>query len=963
MKKSAFFRLFASFFSVLFIFSLAGSFAVYGYYLPSDDIDYDLNQEFISSDYPLFIGSEASGNYNSKKNITPLPDSLSETEDNMLEARNFRIPSLLSVPKSVSASGTSGGTLIAAIDNMSGSGDWGRIGVSVRISEDNAASWQEMKNIISLATQEVPKNDEDWKSAFCIDPSMVQCSDGSVIMMVDMYPESKGLHENKWLDKLPSYVEIEDKSYLALYAGESAVGGNNIKKNDTAQAFTVREDGWVYTSSGEKTNYYLPQKHSAQFSYETMGDMYYARGEADYINTEPPMLPQKPEAGDSESDIYVGNIYLSFQKGEFNMDNPVFIEKKPSVSPSQEEESANNQIYTTSPAPLRCAVTSYVWMLRSFDSGKTWEQPSDITAQVKISGDGTFLGVCPGNGIILKKQSYSNLINRLVFPVYALGKASVIYSDDNGKTWSRPQTGYINNVDEVQCVESSDGVLIAFGRQDNLGKTPVSISYDGGTTWKKDKASELISVKCQKSVIALPFIGNSKTDDFVFPKQLDPTKQYVLSSHPTGNLGKDSSRSAGVVTLGVVNEDSSVNWLYEREIKIDEKYEAMGDYENFFAYSSLCLMENGNFGLLYEAFPSGYIVFTQFNLDWIIGGNAPVQPALSASLLSPLVLTILISVLLLVAGFTAFGVSRRKKRLDNNVDEFDFENYDNEEEYYEDSEYQEYVEQDYYDDGTIIYEPHEYYEDEPLEYKTEEADFYDYSQESSVTPESDDYVPELIIEEFEDASEEVSDSSEIYEDTGAGESELLYEYEYAAANYTQSENKQEAQIADASAGTLKGKKSGAKNKSQEKEKEAALENDIKSEFDKLRKNLNLGKYRADGEEVEADLDSVADDKAEEKSDEKVLEKSDQNNIEALTQLSDSPAMGDAAAAADSGAKKPAKKTAENAIPVSQKKSNAQKSKENAGNTQKKNSGGTNNTQKKNSSGSNSTQKKNNGKKK
>ncbi len=64
-------------------------------------------------------------------------------------------------------------------------------------------------------------------------------------------------------------------------------------------------------------------------------------------------------------------------------------------------------------------------------TAKPGSEPKDITGQVLIKADGTFLGVAPGVGITTHK-------GRIVMPLYVDRKETVsIYSIDNGETWQQ----------------------------------------------------------------------------------------------------------------------------------------------------------------------------------------------------------------------------------------------------------------------------------------------------------------------------------------------------------------------------------------------------------------------------------------------------------------------------------------------------------------------------------------------
>lgn len=305
-----------------------------------------------------------------------------ETVDiNLSQAKNtadgitYRIPSLLC---------TSKGDIIALADMSESGGDFGRIQVMMRRSEDGGKSFNEMKTVLSLPVQRAPQKRSDFQSAFAIDPVLVECANGDILMIVDMYPECRGIMDKRTIEKSSGYVEVGGKKYLALHEEKTKIGGG---KSAYKTPYTVRENGFVYTPDGRKTNYYLPKNHSADFAFETAGDLYYAVGEPDCTEVCPPMIPEEGEG----RDIYCGNIFISCGKGRFDENAPVRIKKR-IVSPENEGELYSKYLCTeTDAAPLTASVTSYLWLLRSRDGGKTWSCPKDISGFVK-SEDEIFLG-------------------------------------------------------------------------------------------------------------------------------------------------------------------------------------------------------------------------------------------------------------------------------------------------------------------------------------------------------------------------------------------------------------------------------------------------------------------------------------------------------------------------------------------------------------------------------------------
>lgn len=556
----------------------------------------------------------------------------------MGEANGFRIPALLNT----------GEALIASVDTGSSGADWGDINIAVRRSLDQGQSWSSpMDIVLSGAKREAILGSEAQSSSFYIDTVLAQAANGDVLMLVDYLPESGGLGNRSLLERnTPGYVEVEGNLYQAIYAGESRLDNPMAK---AGQAYTVRENGWIYTPKGEKTNYYLPQNHSGAYAYETIGDMYYAVGEADYLNEMPPMVPAQPEG---DGDIYAGNIYLSKDKPEFTLSNPVYVQKQ-QVGDSEKtgktyDAYGEYECTVTKAAPLRAPLRSYLFLTRSSDHGASWSQPVDITGSVMTKSDGFFLGTGPGVGVTLQYQTDAEKNGRIIMPVYRLGKAAAIYSDDNGVTWQRAE-GYINNVDEWQLIEQADGTLMSFGRQTGHDVTPVSYSKDGGETWGKRQYTGLESVRCQKSVITYPIHTEN------MPAGLEAGKQYVLASHPTGNEADPGKRTNGAVSLGVVEEEGAIRWLYQRKIAVEGQFSQLEENQNYFAYSCLTVLNDGSVGLLYESQPYNYLSYATFNLEWVMEGEA--MPEISATMSARTKRMILIIAGSVTAGAAVLGVA------------------------------------------------------------------------------------------------------------------------------------------------------------------------------------------------------------------------------------------------------------------------------------------------------------------
>lgn len=290
--------------------------------------------------------------------------------------------------------------------------------------------------------------------------------------------------------------------------------------------YYIDEDGTVLNSRKEATEYRLT---------DTLGSLY-------------------------KGDEYMGNIYLNGAMGKNELGASI-----------------------TFGAPLKAPKRSYVFMLKSSDNGKTWSEPKDITNMVLNEDDGVFLGVAPGVGTTTEE-------GRIIMPLYVMGKklsTASVYSIDNGETWHRmTRNPYSENIDEWQMINAPDGSVVGLGRQKSYGKTPVSISQDGGKSWEKCKKTALYAPKCQKSVIT--------------------AGDYVFCSH-----ANSKKRENGVISIGKLRMQNGkychIDWFKDVEIN-----------KGFFAYSCLTQIDDDTIGVLYESEPSSYIEFKKYKISEMI---------------------------------------------------------------------------------------------------------------------------------------------------------------------------------------------------------------------------------------------------------------------------------------------------------------------------------------------------------
>ncbi len=249
-------------------------------------------------------------------------------------------------------------------------------------------------------------------------------------------------------------------------------------------------------------------------------------------------------------------------------------------------------------AVLRCYCTTFLWLRTSDDGGKTWNAPEIITGQVKNDSE-YFLGICPGRGFVTTLEDGTE---RIIFMVYDNGilgwnefeNVSTVYSDDGGKTWQRGAETVcgiqVGKTSESQIVELNDGVLRMFAR--NKGNyIAYADSYDGGHSWTDFVSDLSLSAhgNCMCSFIGTEIGG----------------RKAVIGSFASNN----SIRADGVIKVGFVNSDNSISWV--------STYNLPGrDYphQNFFGYSCITELSDGNYGILFED-EASHISYLVFSVD------------------------------------------------------------------------------------------------------------------------------------------------------------------------------------------------------------------------------------------------------------------------------------------------------------------------------------------------------------
>lgn len=237
------------------------------------------------------------------------------------------------------------------------------------------------------------------------------------------------------------------------------------------------------------------------------------------------------------------------------------------------------------------APTSFLMICHSDDEGRTWSVPRSLNSQIKEETMG-FIGPGPGIGIVKQHEPYAG---RILVPIYygTQGQplplhACVIYSDDNGQTWSRSETPCPQQtLTESQLIEQEDGTLKIFMRNhDDQRSTAVAYSRDGGQTWSDFRLDPALPQPiCQLSVLKLA----------------QSAKPLVAFLNPADR----QERRQGTLRL---SEDDGETFAYSRLLK-----------EGPFVYSCMTQLPDGRIGILYEPTTDAtHIDFVAVSLQWIM---------------------------------------------------------------------------------------------------------------------------------------------------------------------------------------------------------------------------------------------------------------------------------------------------------------------------------------------------------
>lgn len=248
-----------------------------------------------------------------------------------------------------------------------------------------------------------------------------------------------------------------------------------------------------------------------------------------------------------------------------------------------------------SAADLQMYRTVYLCLRYSDDNGKTWSRPVLLSDQLKKDNE-NFFGICPGRGKVIEHNGKE----RILFCVY----------NNHGL------------IDDPICENAS-----------------VIYSDDNGISWHRSKKvplrrgltktseSQLVELQTGGGKVLRMYARNNSnyiafadsTDGgetwtkFKADPILEGTRNCMVSFLDTSKTidgkqvilasagGSIPARADGVLRVGLVEKNADVKWIYTYRVN-----------QGFYGYSCLTELSDGNFGLLYEDEPAHiqYMIFS-----------------------------------------------------------------------------------------------------------------------------------------------------------------------------------------------------------------------------------------------------------------------------------------------------------------------------------------------------------------
>ncbi len=241
---------------------------------------------------------------------------------------------------------------------------------------------------------------------------------------------------------------------------------------------------------------------------------------------------------------------------------------------------------------------THSWLVYSDDDGATWSRPRDITHLIRPH-DMIAVG-SPGVGIQLKHGKYKG---RVVIPLYFTEKVNDnIGGWTNGVAWSDD-----NGVSWKISNDIHREGMTGYGNEAQVaelsdGSILLVARNQGGdhrqVSVSRDGGRTWSNMKVDTGLPGIACQGS-----LLRYEGQDGGKGLILQASPANTKARDH----GVVRM---SDDDGKTWKYARTI-----------VPGFFAYSCMTVLPGGEIGLLYETDKYQTIRFRKFTKDWVKAGD------------------------------------------------------------------------------------------------------------------------------------------------------------------------------------------------------------------------------------------------------------------------------------------------------------------------------------------------------
>lgn len=251
---------------------------------------------------------------------------------------------------------------------------------------------------------------------------------------------------------------------------------------------------------------------------------------------------------------------------------------------------------------LLTARTCFLQMIYSDDDGATWSAPVNLNQDVKEEWM-SFCGTSPGTGVQLRS-------GRLVVPIYYNGEhkrhfsAAVVYSDDGGATWKRGKSPNDGRIFEGRHIDSRtlDTEAGATHEATLIERADGSLLMLMRNQHPSGKVAAAVSADGGETWGEVYF-AQEITEIFCQPNAVPWPSEECPDRVVFANASQMRPyRGRGVLRL---SEDGGRTWIASRTFN-----------PAHYVYQCMTILPDGTLGLLWEREMQG-LYFTRIPLEWI----------------------------------------------------------------------------------------------------------------------------------------------------------------------------------------------------------------------------------------------------------------------------------------------------------------------------------------------------------